>query len=115
MNTMNWRKSSYSAENGGECVEVASWRKSSYSGGNGTECVADLELDVALDRQRQFIRRHAGAVVDDRDQPLAAFLDGDVDARGPGIDRVLDQLLDRRCRALDDLARGDAVDENRRQ
>lgn len=31
-----WRKSSYSAANGG-CVEVG-WRKSSFSGGNG-ECV----------------------------------------------------------------------------
>jgi Domain of unknown function (DUF397) len=26
MNTMNWRKSSYSGDNGGECVEVASPR-----------------------------------------------------------------------------------------
>ena len=35
-----WRKSSYSAGNGGNCVEVAEvWRKSSYSGGNGGDCV----------------------------------------------------------------------------
>ena len=35
-----WRKSSYSASNGGQCVEAATvWRKSSYSGGNGGECV----------------------------------------------------------------------------
>src|SRR5215472_13102887 len=35
-----WRKSSYSAGNGGDCVEVAEvWRKSSYSGGNGGDCV----------------------------------------------------------------------------
>lgn len=33
--------SSYSGNNGGECVEVgnAPWRKSSYSGNNGTSCV----------------------------------------------------------------------------
>ncbi|UCM89158.1 DUF397 domain-containing protein [Streptomyces marincola] len=35
-----WSKSSYSAGNGGECVEVAvEWRKSSYSSGEGGECV----------------------------------------------------------------------------
>ena len=35
-----WRKSSYSASNGGDCVEVAEvWRKSSYSGSNGGNCV----------------------------------------------------------------------------
>jgi hypothetical protein len=41
-----WRKSSYSASNGGDCVEVAEvWRKSSYSGGNGGNCV---EVAAAL-------------------------------------------------------------------
>ncbi|KAB2343247.1 DUF397 domain-containing protein [Actinomadura rudentiformis] len=35
-----WRKSSRSADNGGECVELALiWRKSSRSGDNGGECV----------------------------------------------------------------------------
>jgi hypothetical protein len=34
-----WRKSSRSGSNGGECVEVAQWRKSSRSGDNGGECV----------------------------------------------------------------------------
>ncbi|NLU66075.1 DUF397 domain-containing protein [Streptomyces sp. HNM0574] len=37
---MKWFKSSHSAGNGGECVEVAmAWRKSSHSAGNGGECV----------------------------------------------------------------------------
>jgi hypothetical protein len=37
----NWRKSSYSGANGGNCVEVgtAPWRKSSHSGSNGGACV----------------------------------------------------------------------------
>ena len=40
----NWRKSSYSSGNGGNCVEVAdltgtNWHKSSYSSGNGGACV----------------------------------------------------------------------------
>ncbi|MCP9206404.1 DUF397 domain-containing protein [Streptomyces cucumeris] len=35
-----WIKSSYSSEEGGECVEVAAeWRKSSHSTGAGGECV----------------------------------------------------------------------------
>ena len=43
---VSWRKSSYSAGNGGDCVEVAGvWRKSSYSGGNGGDCV---EVAAAL-------------------------------------------------------------------
>jgi len=37
---VSWRKSSYSASNGGNCVEVAEvWRKSSYSGTSGGNCV----------------------------------------------------------------------------
>ncbi|MGW1890066.1 DUF397 domain-containing protein [Streptomyces sp. NPDC002004] len=36
----NWRKSSYSTEQGGNCLEVAhEWRKSSYSGSEGGDCV----------------------------------------------------------------------------
>ncbi|MCP3821203.1 DUF397 domain-containing protein [Streptomyces sp. A3M-1-3] len=39
-----WRKSSYSGNTGGDCVECtvtggAAWRKSSYSGTSGGECV----------------------------------------------------------------------------
>ena len=35
-----WRKSSYSSEEGGDCVEVGyPWSKSSYSGTEGGDCV----------------------------------------------------------------------------
>ncbi|MFD0368471.1 DUF397 domain-containing protein [Streptomyces sp. NPDC127114] len=39
-----WRKSSFSGNTGGDCIECtvidgAAWRKSSYSGTNGGECV----------------------------------------------------------------------------
>jgi hypothetical protein len=39
-----WRKSSYSGDSGGQCVEcaplgTAQWIKSSHSGSNGGECV----------------------------------------------------------------------------
>ncbi|NEC84690.1 DUF397 domain-containing protein [Streptomyces sp. SID12501] len=50
-----WRKSSYSGNTGGECVEcaplgTAAWRKSSYSGSNGGECVevAPLTPHIAI-------------------------------------------------------------------
>lgn len=36
---VTWRKSSFSGNNGGMCVEVGQWRKSSHSGNNGGECV----------------------------------------------------------------------------
>lgn len=40
----NWRKSSYSGDQGGNCVECAplgslAWRKSTYSGDQGGSCV----------------------------------------------------------------------------
>ncbi|MEU6143131.1 DUF397 domain-containing protein [Streptomyces sp. NPDC047081] len=50
-----WRKSSYSGDTGGECVECAplgptAWLKSSYSGSSGGECVevADLTPHIAV-------------------------------------------------------------------
>lgn len=41
---VQWRKSSYSGTNGGDCVECAplgpaAWRKASSSGNTGGECV----------------------------------------------------------------------------
>ncbi|WP_327354695.1 DUF397 domain-containing protein [Streptomyces sp. NBC_01304] len=50
-----WRKSSYSSDTGGDCIECApldgaAWRKSSYSGDTGGECVeiAHLNPHVAV-------------------------------------------------------------------
>src|SRR5690606_2001504 len=65
--------------------------------------------------QRQLFRRDPAAVVGDADQLRAAFFDGDVDVRRAGVEAVLDQLLDDAGGSLDDLARGDLVDEQRRQ
>jgi hypothetical protein len=37
---LDWRKSERSAQNGGNCVEIAiDWRKSARSGQNGGDCV----------------------------------------------------------------------------
>ncbi|MFJ8664398.1 DUF397 domain-containing protein [Streptomyces sp. NPDC093600] len=39
-NDLNWFKSSYSSEQGGNCIEVAvAWTKSTYSGPQGGDCV----------------------------------------------------------------------------
>ncbi|MFC9930191.1 DUF397 domain-containing protein [Streptomyces sp. NPDC127190] len=39
LSTVTWRKSSYSNQDGGNCVEVADWRKSSYSNQDGGACL----------------------------------------------------------------------------
>ncbi|MEU9338689.1 DUF397 domain-containing protein [Streptomyces sp. NPDC048290] len=44
MESSNWRKSSYSGDTGGSCVECTplgqlTWRKSSFSGDQGGDCV----------------------------------------------------------------------------
>ena len=40
VNSAQWKKSSYSNGNGGQCVEVGAfpWRKSSYSNGGESNC-----------------------------------------------------------------------------
>jgi hypothetical protein len=43
-----WRKSTCSADNGGNCVGVGTWRKSSYSGSNGGNCVEVGGSDPAV-------------------------------------------------------------------
>ena len=67
---------------------------------------------MALDRELEVLGGHAGAVVDDADEPASAALDRHLDRAGAGVDRVLDQFLHRRRRALDHFARRDAVDED---
>ncbi|MFI1400039.1 DUF397 domain-containing protein [Streptomyces sp. NPDC020681] len=48
-----WRKSSYSGDTGGDCVECATlgnatWTKSSYSGDSGGECVEVAACPAAV-------------------------------------------------------------------
>ncbi|MFF9016400.1 DUF397 domain-containing protein [Streptomyces sp. NPDC014870] len=43
LSTAVWFKSSYSAGDGSDCVEVATWRKSSFSDASGGDC---LEVSV---------------------------------------------------------------------
>ncbi|WP_255948649.1 DUF397 domain-containing protein [Streptomyces odontomachi] len=49
---LNWFKSSYSGDEGDNCIEVAlNWSKSSYSGGGGGNCI-----EVALHPTTVHIR-----------------------------------------------------------
>jgi hypothetical protein len=77
--------------------------------------VGKLRGAMALDRQRELVAVHADAVVADDHEALPALLQRHVDARRTGIDRILDQLFQRRGRTLDHLAGGDAIDEGFRQ
>src|SRR4029079_1736318 len=76
---------------------------------------AQLGGRVARQGQARAVRRHAVAVVDDADQLAAAARDLDRDGVGPGVEGVLDQLLDHRGRPLDHLARRDLIDDRLRQ
>ncbi|MBQ1095500.1 DUF397 domain-containing protein [Streptomyces sp. b94] len=65
---IQWRKSSYSSDQGGECVECAplgplAWRKSSYSGDQGGNCLEVAELP-----------RHATVAVRDSKTPAGPVL-----------------------------------------
>ena len=66
---------------------------------------------MGRDRQRQIVGLDAGTIVAHADQARTAILDIDFNAPRPGVKAVLDEFLDHRCGALDDLASGDLVDE----
>ena len=65
---------------------------------------ANLRRRVTAEREDRVGARHAGAVVGDCDQRGAAAEDFDADRPRARIERVLDQFLDGRRRALDDFA-----------
>ncbi len=70
----------------------------------------DLGRRVTLERKPRVLRRHPAAVVPDEDALDASVLEIHLDAGRPGVQGVLDQLLDDGGRTLHHLARGDPVD-----
>ena len=66
---------------------------------------------MARQCQRQILAVDTIAVVAYAHQLDATGFQFDIDTTGSGIKRILDQLLDHGCRALDDLARCDLVDQ----
>ena len=71
----------------------------------------ELRGRVPRDGERQLLALDARAVVGDADPLDAAARQIDVDLRRARIERVLEELLQRRRRPLDDLAGRDLVDE----
>ncbi|MEV4329168.1 DUF397 domain-containing protein [Streptomyces sp. NPDC049597] len=76
--TTQWRKSSYSSDQGGDCVECAplggaTWRKSSYSDDKGGECVECAPLAHAVAVRDSKVPD--GAVLHLAPAAFAAFVD----------------------------------------
>ena len=66
---------------------------------------------VALDRQPHVVRCHPRSVVADLNQVEPARGQPHRDRPRPGIERILDDFLECARRALDNLARGDSIDQ----
>ena len=62
-------------------------------------------------REAHFIRSHSAAVVGNLDSLSAATDKGNRDVRCAGVQRVFHKFFQGTCRTLDDLARGDAIDQ----
>jgi hypothetical protein len=77
--------------------------------------VGELGGGVPLEREAHLVRRHPAAVVGHFDQLEPARRQPHRDLRRSGVERILDDLLERAGRPLDDLAGSDAIDQFRRQ
>src|ERR1700737_1893503 len=76
--------------------------------GNG----AELGRGVSHEGQGEVLGLDAGPVVDYQDALQPSAIDLDRNAPRPGVDAVLNQLLDDRRRPLDDFAGGDSVGDH---
>ncbi|MFD8608354.1 DUF397 domain-containing protein [Streptomyces sp. NPDC059631] len=73
----NWRKSSYSSDQGGDCVECAplgalAWRKSTYSSDQGGECVECAPLGALAWHKSTYSGDQGGECVEVADTPCAS-------------------------------------------
>ena len=84
---------------------------------NGEEVLglADLRSSVPLEAQTGVSLRHAAAVVNDHNHRLAGILHHQVYLGGSGIQGVLHQFLDGRCRTLNHLASRNLVGDTIRK
>ena len=74
-----------------------------------------LGCRMPLDRDRQFVHRHAVAVILNHQANQPTALDPHADGARASIQRVLDQLLGGCSRTLNNLARSNPVHRVRRQ
>ncbi|MFB9465126.1 DUF397 domain-containing protein [Streptomyces cinereospinus] len=74
---LTWRKSTYSGDQGGQCVECApvglTWRKSTYSGDQGGNCLEIAESPCATVAVRDS-KTPTGPVLTFEPAPFAAFV-----------------------------------------
>ncbi len=70
---------------------------------------AQFRRSVPLERQQRIVLRHAAAVIDHANHPLAAGFHLNANRLRTRVERVLEQFLDHGRRPLDYLARGDLV------
>jgi hypothetical protein len=75
----------------------------------------DFRSRVPRERQRQLVASDPGAIVGNAHELDTAAGEIDIDPRRARIDAILDQFLQRGRGPVDDLARGDLVDELLRQ
>ncbi|MGY5126267.1 DUF397 domain-containing protein [Streptomyces nigrescens] len=90
LSTVTWRKSSYSNQDGGECIEVsdgllttATWRKSSYSNADGGNCIEVADDFPALVPVRDSKDPHRPALIFDA-AAWASFVTAVKSAQLPG-------------------------------
>ncbi|MFB8398653.1 DUF397 domain-containing protein [Streptomyces yangpuensis] len=81
-----WRKSSYSGDTGGNCVECAplgslAWRKSSYSGDTGGDCIECAPLGSLAWRKSSYSGDTGGECVEVAEQPCLVAVR---DSKNPG-------------------------------
>lgn len=83
MTHLTWFKSSYSSDEGGNCLEVAyNWRKSSYSGDEGGNC-----LEVAYDwHKSSHSGDEGGACVEVAAHPTTIHVRDSKNPQGPHLD-----------------------------
>ena len=91
----------------------ASPRKPSVATPSRSSAGDDLARRMRTQRQRQILADHARPIVGDSNALHAPLVDRYHDAPRGGIEAVLDQLLDDRRRALDDLACRDLIRDER--
>ncbi|MGW1372853.1 DUF397 domain-containing protein [Streptomyces sp. NPDC002446] len=87
LSAAQWRKSSYSDTNGGNCIEVAHdfpgaarWRKSSYSDDKGGECIEVCDGHPGLVPVRDS-KRPNGPAIAFQAPAWSAFVDAVKNAR----------------------------------
>ncbi len=72
-------------------------------------CARKLAGGVPLERQHGVVVQHAAAIVGDANQAPPPAGNFDPHPRGPGVERVLEQLLDHRSWPLHHLPRRDLI------